>query len=163
MEDGFVLCMWLKLSLSPRTQNAENKRKMQLREKFQISVPLLLEHCAVLSTTFYLFWFFFFFFTEAPPQTSEVSPHKIKQLLINLSKVPLLFILLFFFICSLDTLSSAFQLAGGKCNSHCSPTVSIITQWVDVWQISYSHRGATFAAPLSPSGWCTGKLHLWPS
>ncbi|XP_011478550.1 sodium-dependent phosphate transport protein 2A isoform X2 [Oryzias latipes] len=51
---------------------------------------------------------------EAPPQTSEVSPHKIKQLLINLSKVPLLFILLFFFICSLDTLSSAFQLAGGK-------------------------------------------------
>uniref|UniRef100_A0A3P9M846 Sodium-dependent phosphate transport protein 2A n=1 Tax=Oryzias latipes TaxID=8090 RepID=A0A3P9M846_ORYLA len=51
---------------------------------------------------------------ETPPQTSEVSSHKIKQLLINLSKVPLLFILLFFFICSLDTLSSAFQLAGGK-------------------------------------------------
>uniref|UniRef100_A0A3Q2QQX2 Sodium-dependent phosphate transport protein 2A n=1 Tax=Fundulus heteroclitus TaxID=8078 RepID=A0A3Q2QQX2_FUNHE len=39
---------------------------------------------------------------------------KIKQLLINLSKIPLLFILLFLFICSLDTLSSAFQLAGGK-------------------------------------------------
>uniref|UniRef100_A0A671WKP8 Sodium-dependent phosphate transport protein 2A n=1 Tax=Sparus aurata TaxID=8175 RepID=A0A671WKP8_SPAAU len=32
----------------------------------------------------------------------------------NISKIPLLFILLFFFVCSLDTLSSAFQLAGGK-------------------------------------------------
>uniref|UniRef100_A0A8C9YIR0 Sodium-dependent phosphate transport protein 2A n=1 Tax=Sander lucioperca TaxID=283035 RepID=A0A8C9YIR0_SANLU len=39
---------------------------------------------------------------------------RIKQLLINLSKMPLLLILLFFFVCSLDTLSSAFQLAGGK-------------------------------------------------
>uniref|UniRef100_A0A3B3BG66 Sodium-dependent phosphate transport protein 2A n=1 Tax=Oryzias melastigma TaxID=30732 RepID=A0A3B3BG66_ORYME len=44
----------------------------------------------------------------------NASPRKIKQLLISISKVPLLFILLFFFICSLDTLSSAFQLAGGK-------------------------------------------------
>uniref|UniRef100_A0A8C6NZ48 Sodium-dependent phosphate transport protein 2A n=1 Tax=Nothobranchius furzeri TaxID=105023 RepID=A0A8C6NZ48_NOTFU len=51
---------------------------------------------------------------ESPPQTSAVAPEKIKQLLINLSKIPLLFILLFLFICSLDTLSSAFQLAGGK-------------------------------------------------
>ncbi|XP_069576126.1 sodium-dependent phosphate transport protein 2A [Brachyistius frenatus] len=47
-------------------------------------------------------------------QTSVVSPNKIKQLFINLSKIPLLFILLFLFVCSLDTLSSAFQLAGGK-------------------------------------------------
>uniref|UniRef100_UPI0037E876D7 sodium-dependent phosphate transport protein 2A-like n=1 Tax=Semicossyphus pulcher TaxID=241346 RepID=UPI0037E876D7 len=37
-----------------------------------------------------------------------------KQLLINLCKIPLLFVLLFLFVCSLDTLSSAFQLAGGK-------------------------------------------------
>uniref|UniRef100_A0A3B4TH90 Sodium-dependent phosphate transport protein 2A n=1 Tax=Seriola dumerili TaxID=41447 RepID=A0A3B4TH90_SERDU len=48
------------------------------------------------------------------PQTTTVTPNKIRQLLINLSKIPLLFILLFFFVCSLDTLSSAFQLAGGK-------------------------------------------------
>ncbi|CAB1421145.1 unnamed protein product [Pleuronectes platessa] len=34
------------------------------------------------------------------------------QLLIGLSKNPLLLILLFLFVCSLDTLSSAFQLAG---------------------------------------------------
>ncbi|XP_049441706.1 sodium-dependent phosphate transport protein 2A-like isoform X3 [Epinephelus fuscoguttatus] len=47
-------------------------------------------------------------------QTTGGSPHKIKQLLINLSKIPLLLILLFLFVCSLDTLSSAFQLAGGK-------------------------------------------------
>lgn len=47
-------------------------------------------------------------------QTSAVSPNKIKPLLISLSKIPLLFILLFLFVCSLDTLSSAFQLAGGK-------------------------------------------------
>uniref|UniRef100_A0A3B3WU21 Sodium-dependent phosphate transport protein 2A n=1 Tax=Poecilia mexicana TaxID=48701 RepID=A0A3B3WU21_9TELE len=44
----------------------------------------------------------------------EKLASKIKQRLINLSKFPLLFILLFLFICSLDTLSSAFQLAGGK-------------------------------------------------
>ncbi|XP_072252486.1 sodium-dependent phosphate transport protein 2A [Leuresthes tenuis] len=47
-------------------------------------------------------------------QTTAVSPHKIKQTLVNISKIPLLFILLFLFVCSLDTLSSAFQLAGGK-------------------------------------------------
>lgn len=47
-------------------------------------------------------------------QTSAVSPDRIKQLLVSLSKIPLLFILLFLFVCSLDTLSSAFQLAGGK-------------------------------------------------
>ncbi|XP_070769125.1 sodium-dependent phosphate transport protein 2A [Enoplosus armatus] len=51
---------------------------------------------------------------DSSSQAAAVSPNKIKQLLINLSKVPLLFVLLFFFVCSLDTLSSAFQLAGGK-------------------------------------------------
>ncbi|KAM7389679.1 hypothetical protein PAMP_023642 [Pampus punctatissimus] len=50
----------------------------------------------------------------ASPQTSVDNPNRIKQLIINLSKIPLLFILLFLFVCSLDTLSSAFQLAGGK-------------------------------------------------
>uniref|UniRef100_A0A3B4WRS7 Sodium-dependent phosphate transport protein 2A n=1 Tax=Seriola lalandi dorsalis TaxID=1841481 RepID=A0A3B4WRS7_SERLL len=34
--------------------------------------------------------------------------------LLGCQRIPLLFILLFFFVCSLDTLSSAFQLAGGK-------------------------------------------------
>ncbi|XP_035506448.2 sodium-dependent phosphate transport protein 2A [Scophthalmus maximus] len=47
-------------------------------------------------------------------ETTTVSPNRIGQLLIHLSKVPLLFVLLFLFVCSLDTLSSAFQLAGGK-------------------------------------------------
>ncbi|XP_061582247.1 sodium-dependent phosphate transport protein 2A [Cololabis saira] len=47
-------------------------------------------------------------------QTSAEGLHKLRHLLINISKVPLLFSLLFFFVCSLDTLSSAFQLAGGK-------------------------------------------------
>ncbi|XP_055368522.1 sodium-dependent phosphate transport protein 2A [Betta splendens] len=37
-----------------------------------------------------------------------------ERLLFTLSKIPLLFVLLFLFVCSLDTLSSAFQLAGGK-------------------------------------------------
>uniref|UniRef100_A0A3B4YZH9 Sodium-dependent phosphate transport protein 2A n=1 Tax=Stegastes partitus TaxID=144197 RepID=A0A3B4YZH9_9TELE len=50
---------------------------------------------------------------ETTPR-EKVSPNKIKLLLISLSKIPLLFILLFLFVCSLDTLSSAFQLAGGK-------------------------------------------------
>uniref|UniRef100_A0A672ZHV2 Sodium-dependent phosphate transport protein 2A n=1 Tax=Sphaeramia orbicularis TaxID=375764 RepID=A0A672ZHV2_9TELE len=44
----------------------------------------------------------------------NVCTDNIKQLLINLSKIPLLLLLLFLFVCSLDTLSSAFQLAGGK-------------------------------------------------
>ncbi|KAM9740511.1 sodium-dependent phosphate transport protein 2A [Menidia menidia] len=52
--------------------------------------------------------------TDNPPQTAAGSPHSIKQILVNISKIPLLFILLFLFVCSLDTLSSAFQLAGGK-------------------------------------------------
>uniref|UniRef100_A0A665U514 Sodium-dependent phosphate transport protein 2A n=1 Tax=Echeneis naucrates TaxID=173247 RepID=A0A665U514_ECHNA len=47
-------------------------------------------------------------------QTKSVSPNQTRQLLINLAKIPLLFVLLFLFVCSLDTLSSAFQLAGGK-------------------------------------------------
>ncbi|XP_034739251.1 sodium-dependent phosphate transport protein 2A [Etheostoma cragini] len=51
---------------------------------------------------------------DSSPEPTPVSPNKLKQLLINLSKMPLLLILLFFFVCSLDTLSSAFQLAGGK-------------------------------------------------
>uniref|UniRef100_A0A3P8TDS9 Sodium-dependent phosphate transport protein 2A n=1 Tax=Amphiprion percula TaxID=161767 RepID=A0A3P8TDS9_AMPPE len=50
---------------------------------------------------------------DRPPR-EKVSPSKIKPLLVSLSKIPLLFILLFLFVCSLDTLSSAFQLAGGK-------------------------------------------------
>ncbi|KAM4621861.1 sodium-dependent phosphate transport protein 2A [Polymixia lowei] len=50
----------------------------------------------------------------APPTTTGKLHCKIRQLFVNLSKIPLLLILLFFFVCSLDTLSSAFQLAGGK-------------------------------------------------
>ncbi|XP_029917465.1 sodium-dependent phosphate transport protein 2A [Myripristis murdjan] len=52
--------------------------------------------------------------TDCSPHTSAGNPHKIKELFLNLSKIPLLLVLLFLFVCSLDTLSSAFQLAGGK-------------------------------------------------
>uniref|UniRef100_A0A8K9XXC1 Sodium-dependent phosphate transport protein 2A n=1 Tax=Oncorhynchus mykiss TaxID=8022 RepID=A0A8K9XXC1_ONCMY len=41
-------------------------------------------------------------------------PNRVREFFINCSKIPLLLLLLFFFVCSLDTLSSAFQLAGGK-------------------------------------------------
>uniref|UniRef100_A0A8C7KPM7 Sodium-dependent phosphate transport protein 2A n=1 Tax=Oncorhynchus kisutch TaxID=8019 RepID=A0A8C7KPM7_ONCKI len=44
----------------------------------------------------------------------ELSTNRVRELFINCSKIPLLLLLLFFFVCSLDTLSSAFQLAGGK-------------------------------------------------
>ncbi|XP_052393043.1 sodium-dependent phosphate transport protein 2A-like [Carassius gibelio] len=37
-----------------------------------------------------------------------------KQIFINICKIPLLLLFLYMFICSLDILSSAFQLAGGK-------------------------------------------------
>lgn len=46
--------------------------------------------------------------------TERVITNRTRHVLLNLSKVPLAFILLFLFVCSLDTLSSAFQLAGGK-------------------------------------------------
>ncbi|XP_062391633.1 sodium-dependent phosphate transport protein 2A [Sardina pilchardus] len=39
---------------------------------------------------------------------------RLMSILTSLSKVPVLFLLLYMFICSLDVLSSAFQLAGGK-------------------------------------------------
>ncbi|XP_061105326.1 sodium-dependent phosphate transport protein 2A-like [Conger conger] len=39
---------------------------------------------------------------------------RIISLIISFSKVPVLFLLLYMFVCSLDVLSSAFQLAGGK-------------------------------------------------
>uniref|UniRef100_A0A8C6PQA4 Sodium-dependent phosphate transport protein 2A n=1 Tax=Nothobranchius furzeri TaxID=105023 RepID=A0A8C6PQA4_NOTFU len=42
------------------------------------------------------------------------SKPKIKKLAFTLFKIPLLFLLLYIFVCSLDILSSAFQLAGGR-------------------------------------------------
>ncbi|KAJ8347933.1 hypothetical protein SKAU_G00265220 [Synaphobranchus kaupii] len=39
---------------------------------------------------------------------------RVMSLFIGISKVPVLFLLLYTFVCSLDVLSSAFQLAGGK-------------------------------------------------
>uniref|UniRef100_A0A8P4KS37 Sodium-dependent phosphate transport protein 2A n=1 Tax=Dicentrarchus labrax TaxID=13489 RepID=A0A8P4KS37_DICLA len=46
---------------------------------------------------------------ETPPKAQRVKP-----VVSGLCKVPLLFLLLYLFVCSLDILSSAFQLAGGK-------------------------------------------------
>lgn len=37
-----------------------------------------------------------------------------KTVVSTLCKIPLLFLLLYLFVCSLDILSSAFQLAGGR-------------------------------------------------
>uniref|UniRef100_A0A8C6VXN5 Sodium-dependent phosphate transport protein 2A n=1 Tax=Nothobranchius furzeri TaxID=105023 RepID=A0A8C6VXN5_NOTFU len=42
------------------------------------------------------------------------AKHLIKKLAFTLFKIPLLFLLLYIFVCSLDILSSAFQLAGGR-------------------------------------------------
>ncbi|KAF7206322.1 sodium-dependent phosphate transport protein 2A-like [Nothobranchius furzeri] len=39
---------------------------------------------------------------------------RVKKLAFTLFKIPLLFLLLYIFVCSLDILSSAFQLAGGR-------------------------------------------------
>ncbi|XP_010893545.2 sodium-dependent phosphate transport protein 2A isoform X1 [Esox lucius] len=39
---------------------------------------------------------------------------RMKSVFTNVSKIPLLLLLLYLFVCSLDVLSSAFQLAGGK-------------------------------------------------
>uniref|UniRef100_A0A3B3VCT7 Sodium-dependent phosphate transport protein 2A n=1 Tax=Poecilia latipinna TaxID=48699 RepID=A0A3B3VCT7_9TELE len=49
-------------------------------------------------------------------QTMETQSRlpRVKKTALTLLKIPLLFLLLYIFICSLDILSSAFQLAGGK-------------------------------------------------
>ncbi|XP_038627521.1 sodium-dependent phosphate transport protein 2A [Tachyglossus aculeatus] len=48
-------------------------------------------------------------------QKSEVGlAEKVRSICISLLKIPLMLIFLYFFVCSLDVLSSAFQLAGGK-------------------------------------------------
>ncbi|XP_076025172.1 sodium-dependent phosphate transport protein 2A-like [Genypterus blacodes] len=46
------------------------------------------------------------------------NPGRVKTAVANLSKILLLFLLLYFFVCSLDILSSAFQLAGGRVASN---------------------------------------------
>ncbi|XP_017559326.2 sodium-dependent phosphate transport protein 2A isoform X1 [Pygocentrus nattereri] len=48
------------------------------------------------------------------PEAPHGEKTKMKSLFISVMKIPLLFFLLYCFVCSLDTLSSAFQLAGGK-------------------------------------------------
>ncbi|KAG9281237.1 sodium-dependent phosphate transport protein 2A [Astyanax mexicanus] len=48
------------------------------------------------------------------PNAPTGEKEKMKSLFISVMKIPALFFLLYCFVCSLDTLSSAFQLAGGK-------------------------------------------------
>ncbi|CAL8308452.1 unnamed protein product [Arctogadus glacialis] len=48
------------------------------------------------------------------PETPADPPPRPSHVLVSLAKVPLLLFLLYAFVCSLDLLSSAFQLLGGK-------------------------------------------------
>uniref|UniRef100_A0A3B4VB76 Sodium-dependent phosphate transport protein 2A n=1 Tax=Seriola dumerili TaxID=41447 RepID=A0A3B4VB76_SERDU len=52
----------------------------------------------------------------SPNRTMETQPRseRMKTVVSALCKIPLLFLLLYFFVCSLDVLSSAFQLSGGR-------------------------------------------------
>uniref|UniRef100_A0A4W6EA95 Sodium-dependent phosphate transport protein 2A n=1 Tax=Lates calcarifer TaxID=8187 RepID=A0A4W6EA95_LATCA len=45
---------------------------------------------------------------------TQLRSEQVKTVLSALCKIPFLFLLLYFFVCSLDVLSSAFQLAGGR-------------------------------------------------
>ncbi|XP_071762810.2 sodium-dependent phosphate transport protein 2A-like [Centroberyx gerrardi] len=45
---------------------------------------------------------------------TQLKLTRVKSVVTGLSKTPLLFLLLYLFVCSLDILSSAFQLAGGR-------------------------------------------------
>lgn len=51
--------------------------------------------------------------TPAPPPEPRL-PQKLRQVGTKLLKVPLMLSFLYLFVCSLDVLSSAFQLAGGR-------------------------------------------------
>ncbi|XP_016329447.1 sodium-dependent phosphate transport protein 2A [Sinocyclocheilus anshuiensis] len=51
---------------------------------------------------------------NVPTKTSEDRRGEMSSLFISLLRIPLLLLLLYGFVCSLDILSSAFQLAGGK-------------------------------------------------
>ncbi|XP_075958315.1 sodium-dependent phosphate transport protein 2A-like [Anarhichas minor] len=45
---------------------------------------------------------------------AQAETQRVKSVVSNLCKIPLLLLLLYLFVCSLDILSSAFQLAGGR-------------------------------------------------
>ncbi|MCJ8735697.1 hypothetical protein PDJAM_G00250360 [Pangasius djambal] len=51
---------------------------------------------------------------QVPTEDPRERRERMKSVFISVLKIPLLFFLLYCFVCSLDTLSSAFQLAGGK-------------------------------------------------
>uniref|UniRef100_A0A8C7E4Z0 Sodium-dependent phosphate transport protein 2A n=1 Tax=Naja naja TaxID=35670 RepID=A0A8C7E4Z0_NAJNA len=57
---------------------------------------------------------FFFIFLSSFPFSFPVPSCITRSILISFLKVPLMFAFLYLFVCSLDVLSSAFQLAGGK-------------------------------------------------
>ncbi|CAL8333911.1 unnamed protein product, partial [Gadus morhua 'NCC'] len=52
--------------------------------------------------------------TGGAPETPADHPPRPSHVLVSLAKIPLLLFLLYAFVCSLDLLSSAFQLLGGK-------------------------------------------------
>ena len=63
--------------------------------------------------------------THLPTGACRSDERRLSSVLTSLSKVPLLLLLLYMFICSLDILSSAFQLAGGNlCTPHCPAAIS---------------------------------------
>ncbi|XP_017341723.1 sodium-dependent phosphate transport protein 2A isoform X1 [Ictalurus punctatus] len=51
---------------------------------------------------------------QVPREDPRERRQRMKSAFIGVLKIPILFFLLYCFVCSLDTLSSAFQLAGGK-------------------------------------------------
>ncbi|XP_064181523.1 sodium-dependent phosphate transport protein 2A-like [Anguilla rostrata] len=51
---------------------------------------------------------------KVPAEPRREKMAEMKSLFVNIAKIPSLLFLLFMFVCSLDVLSSSFQLAGGK-------------------------------------------------
>uniref|UniRef100_A0A4W6E8U7 Sodium-dependent phosphate transport protein 2A n=1 Tax=Lates calcarifer TaxID=8187 RepID=A0A4W6E8U7_LATCA len=51
---------------------------------------------------------------QSQTMETQLRSEQVKTVLSALCKIPFLFLLLYFFVCSLDVLSSAFQLAGGR-------------------------------------------------
>ncbi|KAK3558328.1 hypothetical protein QTP86_017266, partial [Hemibagrus guttatus] len=82
---------------------------------------------------------------------------KINSVLIGVLKIPLLFFLLYCFVCSLDTLSSAFQLAGGK---YVPLTAPLLNLQLNLLLNVYRKGGWKYLPgqrdPVKPSGWFGG-------
>ncbi|KAH0629942.1 hypothetical protein JD844_012436 [Phrynosoma platyrhinos] len=86
-----------------------------------------------------------------------------KSILTSLLKVPLMFVFLYLFVCSLDVLSSAFQLAGGKVAGDifkentilANPVAGLMVGILATVLVQSSSTSSSIVVSMVSSGWAT--------